>query len=76
MAQPPRSRYGRWEQLRVLRERSEIRQAALASFVGISVQHLSNLENGNRWPSEDITRKLARALRVPPEMIVRIKDAA
>lgn len=75
---PPQrqSRYGPWAQLRILRERSEVRQPALASYVGISVQHLSNLETGQRWPTEEITRRLAQALRVPPAMIARERDDA
>lgn len=70
------TRYGPWTQLRTMRERSEIRQADLASYVGISRVHLTNLEIGNRWPTIDITRRIASALRIPPAMIERIKDAA
>lgn len=67
----PDSRYGPWTQLRIIRARSEVPQNALASYVGISRSHLANLESGTRWPTTDITRRLATALRVPMDMIAR-----
>jgi transcriptional regulator with XRE-family HTH domain len=65
------TRYGPWEQLRLLRLRSETAQSALASYVGISKQQMANLENGHRWPSQEVTRRIAKALNVPSEMIDR-----
>jgi transcriptional regulator with XRE-family HTH domain len=70
------TKYGPWDQLRIIRARSEIRQDALASYVGISRVHLTNLERGHRWPTEEITKRLAQALRVPPEMIARGEKVA
>jgi len=72
---PIPTRYGEWTSLRILRERSEIRQADLASYIGISQAHLCNLEKGTRWPTDDITARLARALHVPAVMIARQKAA-
>lgn len=65
-----------WVALRTLRERSEIRQADLASYVGISQSHLCNLEKGVRWPTPEITARLAKALNVPVVMIARERCAA
>jgi transcriptional regulator with XRE-family HTH domain len=70
------SRYGPWKQLRIIRERSEIRQSDLASYVGISRSHMANLEGGTRWPTPDLTARLATALNVPTIMIARTKVAA
>jgi DNA-binding XRE family transcriptional regulator len=70
------TRYGEWTQLRILRERSDIRQSDLASYIGISRSYYANLETGRKWPTPDITVRLARALHVPAVMIARTKKAA
>ena len=51
--------------LRVIRERSGLSVSALASEVGISQPHLSNIERGRRRASPEVSRRLAAALRVP-----------
>ena len=51
--------------LRVIRERSGLSVSALASEVGISQPHLSNIERGRRRASPEVSRRLAVALRVP-----------
>lgn len=76
MPDSPASRYGPWTQLQIMRARSEIRQSDLASYVSISRSHLANLESGARWPTVDVTRRLAAALHVPMDMIARTKVAA
>jgi transcriptional regulator with XRE-family HTH domain len=55
----------------MLRHRSNIRVSDLADAVGISRPHLSNLERGGRWPSDDIVISLARVLGVKPSMVAR-----
>ena len=65
------SRYGTWTQLRILRQRSGIRTLDLATAAGISRPHLTNLENGTRWPTRTITIALADALDCPIGMIER-----
>lgn len=76
MPDPTPSRYGPWEELRILRHRSNIRVIDLADAIGISRPHLSNLENGTRWPSDEIVLSLARALGVKPSMVARGEKVA
>jgi len=70
------TRYGPWTQLRIMRERSQIRSRDLAEAARISASHLSNLETGTRWPTLAITLALAEALGVLPSMIERRADDA
>ena len=51
--------------LRIIRERSGLSVSALASQVGISQPHLSNIERGRRRASPEVSQRLAVALRVP-----------
>jgi transcriptional regulator with XRE-family HTH domain len=51
--------------LRIIRERSGLSVSALASEVGISQPHLSNIERGHRRASPEVSHRLAVALRVP-----------
>lgn len=64
-------RFGPWTKLRVLRERSDYSINELATRAGLSRSHLSNLENGMRWPSPSTVIRLAEALGVPVDMIER-----
>ena len=61
---PPRLRFGR--QVRELRQRTGLRQADVAAAAGISVNYLSEMENGQRNPTLTVMLGLAHALGVKP----------
>lgn len=60
--------------LRAIRERSGMTIASLARAVGISPDHLSNIEAGRRNPSPDIGVALAKALKVELPAILADPD--
>jgi len=64
--------HGIWHELRVLRERTGLSAAELARQADMSRSYLSQLENGDRWPTPTVTKKLAEALRVPYTVIARL----
>lgn len=68
------NQFGPWTQLRFLREHAGLTVIDLATSADVSRPHLTNLENGNRWPTRTVTLKLAAALGVPPAMIERHID--
>lgn len=53
------------EQLRAFREKQDLSLRELARKVGISAPFLSDIERGNRLPSDRVLRELARALGIP-----------
>ena len=57
--------------LRTLRERRKMTQAELAEKVGVSRAYLSRLEMGMHDPPLSRLRKLAKALRVPVEELLK-----
>lgn len=72
-----KSRFGVWDSLRVVRERSGWKSADLArkTKVGpgkhMSPGYLSDLENGHRWPNATVIRALAEALNCPYTVLER-----
>jgi len=56
--------------VRALRLLRGLTQAELGEQCGVSQNHLSNVENGNREVSVALVARVARALRVPPNLIV------
>ena len=52
------------QRIRTLREAAELSQEAVAGQAGITQEHLSNIERGERGASLDLTRRLAVALGV------------
>ena len=60
--------------LRQRRRAAGIRVHDLARLVGISAEHLNNIEAGRRGPSQRVLAELATALGCTPDDIVR--DAA
>jgi DNA-binding XRE family transcriptional regulator len=74
-ASEERREHGIWQELRALANLYPDTRGQLATEVGISPSALSNLESGRRWPSEEITLKLAAALDVPVHMLARRDEA-
>lgn len=73
----PKTRFGVWHELRILRERTGWKSAELArkTVVGcgkhMSPGYLSDLENGKRWPNPTVIKALADALAVPYTVLER-----
>jgi transcriptional regulator with XRE-family HTH domain len=63
--------FGVWNELRVLRERTGFSSADLAREANIPPSLMSMLENGKRWPTTKVTKKLADALKVPYTVLER-----
>jgi predicted transcriptional regulator len=57
--------------IRVIREWRGMTQAELTVAVGMTQGYLSDLENGRRRGAADSLAKLARALRVPLDLLVQ-----
>jgi len=58
--------------VRSLREADELTQEAVASKVGVSKQHLSDVENGRRQVSVERAIRWAKALGYPPAYFVSL----
>ena len=56
--------------IRVIREWRQMTQAELTGTVGMTQGYLSDLENGRRRGTAESLAKLARALRVPLDLLV------
>lgn len=50
------------------RRESGLTQRALAHMVGVTSTYISRLENGQAEPSIALVRRIARAMRIPPEV--------
>lgn len=68
------SRFGTWQELRVIRQKDGYSLSALAHQSGVSLPYLSDLENGQRWPNATQLKKLANALNVPVSVLERTKN--
>jgi transcriptional regulator with XRE-family HTH domain len=66
----------RLTRLRAVRERRLLTQADLARVAGLGHNTVSRLEAGGEAPRPSTVKKLARALRVPPEALMEPADAA
>lgn len=61
-----------WDELR--QQRTEVRGIslrALAARSGYSPTHISDLEKGRREPTDEVYRRLAKALRVPRYVLIK-----
>ncbi len=58
------------ESVRIVRELQELSQAALAELSGISQSTLSAIENGRITLGAERAKKLARALRCHPAVLI------
>ncbi len=56
--------------IRTIRKQQNLRLADLAARTGLSVQHLSRIENGHRRLMPDVQIRIARALDVPPLALI------
>lgn len=56
--------------VRRLRSKKKLSQKALADRVGISVSYVSMLERGQRSPPLETIEKMAKALGVPPAVLL------
>ncbi|BDG27217.1 MULTISPECIES: helix-turn-helix domain-containing protein [Thermus] len=57
--------------LRTLREERGLSQGALAKKIGVTQGYIHQLERGIRRPSIRVLLRLAQALDVPPETLLR-----
>lgn len=67
----PPTRYGPWQELQLLRHRTGYTLRQLAKDSGLLPSQLSMLENGHRWPTPPVIKKLSVALSVPYTMLER-----
>jgi transcriptional regulator with XRE-family HTH domain len=58
--------------LKSIRESEELSQSELAAKLGISVQHLSNVENDRKHVSIERAEAWARALGYPEAMFIQL----
>lgn len=56
--------------IRILRQAKALKLNALAKAAKVSVPFLSLVENGERQPSLDVLRKIAKGLEIPPEVLI------
>ncbi|WP_314738528.1 helix-turn-helix domain-containing protein [Mycobacteroides abscessus] len=63
--------HGVWTEYRVVREKDGSSSTEVHRRTGISLSHLSDLENGRRMPTPDVLKKLARALNCPVSVLER-----
>jgi transcriptional regulator with XRE-family HTH domain len=71
----PRRQFPRWDTLTFVIDKTyDGNRARLADALDISRSTLSNLEAGRRWPTAELTIRLANALGVPPSIIERQVD--
>jgi len=61
--------------LRRYRGYLKLSQADLAEKLGISIQFLSDLENGRKWISSNTLVKLADALKVEPHKLLKSAES-
>lgn len=52
--------------LKQLREKANLTQEQAAKLTGFTIRYISLLENGNRNPSDNAKKNLAKAYRVTP----------
>lgn len=58
--------------VRSIRETDELTQEAVATKVGVSKQHVSDIENGRKKVSIERAARWAKALGYPPAYFVRM----
>lgn len=63
--------------LRLHREKAGLKQSDLAVKVGVTGPYISLLESGKRPPpADDVTRRIEKALDVPPKTLLRLAHIA
>lgn len=55
--------------IRDLRDKADLSLRDLAQKVGISAPHMSDIELGKRYPSDDVLQKLAQHLKTPFDVL-------
>ena len=60
--------------LRRFRHESGMTQEQVSERIGISASYLGMMEVGRRWPNIDMLFRIADALAVPPDLIIRALD--
>jgi transcriptional regulator with XRE-family HTH domain len=55
--------------LRAARLRRRLTQDDLAAKSGVDQTHISGIETGRRYPSDDVRKRLAKALRITPSSL-------
>ncbi|WVX88602.1 Cro protein [Gordonia phage CheeseTouch] len=63
--------HGVWQEFRVIRTKDGQSLTDIHKKTGISLSHLSDLENGRRLPTEAALKKIARALNCPVSVLER-----
>ncbi len=58
------------EAIRIVRSRKGLRQRELAERLGLNQSFLSLVEKGKRQPTLKTVEKIARAMTVPPQLIL------
>lgn len=71
----PRTLRRPYASLKAWRDATGTKQDALAKRVGISQQHLANIECGTRTCSLDVAKKLSKLTNVPIELIGEVSGA-
>jgi transcriptional regulator with XRE-family HTH domain len=56
--------------IRILRQAKALKLGALATAANVSSPFLSLVESGDRQPSLDVLRKIARGLGIPSEVLI------
>lgn len=67
-ATPPRIKLGKW--IAEHRQRQDLTQRELAAKLSVSIQAISNIENGAMLPSADAMKSLARAIGVTIDELI------
>lgn len=60
--------------VRAVREATGISRELAAEKAGITANYLGEVERGEKWPSLEITRAVARALNVSPSVFFEFED--
>jgi DNA-binding XRE family transcriptional regulator len=60
--------------LKAFRDHRDLTQAALASASGTSALYISQIERGERRPSRKLRARLAKALRIEPNLLDQDED--
>jgi DNA-binding XRE family transcriptional regulator len=71
----PRTLRRPYASIKAWRDATGTKQEALAKRIGISQQHLANIECGTRTCSLEVAKKLSKLTNVPIESIGDISDS-
>jgi transcriptional regulator with XRE-family HTH domain len=62
------------KKVRAAREAAGISRDDAAEKAGITVNYLGEIERGEKWPSLDIIRAIARAVKASPAVFLELED--